>query len=292
MVYNWLSMLLKKIKQYTTLVMFEHTIFSLSFGLFSMLLAGEGRFEIRTVALILVALVSARTGANAINRVIDAEIDAANPRTRSRQLPQRVLNKKEVVLFSLVCFVVMVAVAFLISPLCGVLSPIALFMMITYSYTKRFTWACHLYLGATCAIAPMGAWLAVTGRFHIIPFLLSLINMFWVAGFDIIYGSLDYDFDSAHNLFSIPRRFGLKRGLSIAAGLHFLAVGLMFLVGFLSSALSLIYYLGVVIIAILLIYEHKIISPDNLTHAKIAAYNVNQIVSVVFMLFGIVSIYI
>lgn len=290
MAFSWWNMLLK-IKQYSTLVMFEHTIFSLSFGIISMLLAGEGRFDIRTVALILVALVSARTGANAINRVIDAEIDAANPRTKSRQLPKRILNKKEVVLFSLVCFVVMVITAFLISPLCGFLSPIALFMMITYSYTKRFTWACHLYLGATCAIAPMGAWLAVTGRFHIVPILLSIINMFWVAGLDIIYGSLDYDFDNAHNIFSIPRRFGIKGGLLIAAGMHFLAVCLMFLVGFLSSNLNFVYYLGVIIIAFLLIYEHKIVSPSKLTHAKIAAYNVNQVVSVVFMLFSIVSIY-
>ena len=284
--------ILLKIKQYATLVMFEHTIFSLSFGIVSMLLAGEGRVEIQTVALILVALVSARTGANALNRAIDAEIDAANPRTRSRQLPQKILNKKEVVLFSLASFAIMVAAAFMISPLCGLLSPIALFMMVTYSYTKRFTWACHLYLGATCAIAPMGAWLAVTGRFDVIPVLLSLINMLWVAGFDIIYGSLDYDFDSAQNLFSIPKRFGVKRGLSIAAGLHFLAVSLMFLVGFLSDTLSFVYYLGPVIIAFLLIYEHKIVSPNNLAHAKIAAYNVNQVVSVVFMVFGVISIYI
>lgn len=280
--------IIKKIKQYSTLVMFEHTIFSLSFGIVAMLIAiSEGyTIDVWTISLILVALISARTGANAINRVIDAEIDAANPRTSTRQLPQRILDKKQVVIFTAVCFIIMIIAAFLISPLTGFLSPVALFMMITYSYTKRFTWACHLYLGATCAIAPMGAWLAITGQFHIIPFLLSAINMFWVAGFDIIYGSQDYHFDSTNNIFSIPRRFGVKNGLLISAFFHILAVMMMVLVGVVSSTLSNVYFIGVGIIAILLFYEHKIVSPDNLSQVKIAAYSINQLVSIVFMGFA------
>lgn len=280
-----------KAKQYGTLVMFEHTIFSLSFGLVSMFLAGQGYIEPRMIALILIVLLSARTGANAINRVIDAEIDAKNPRTRSRQLPSKILGKKEVIVFSMACFLVMIIATFMINILAVLLLPIALFMMITYSYTKRFTWACHIYLGLTCAIAPMGAWIAVTGSFDAIPIFLSAANALWVAGFDIIYGSQDFEFDTDNNIYSVPQRFGIKNGLYISAFFHLCAIACMFIVGHLSQNLSIIYYLGVALIAVLLIYEHKIVSPSNLKHAKIAAYNVNQVVSIVFMIFSIASIY-
>jgi len=283
---------IKKTKQYSTLVMFEHTIFSLSFGIVSMLLAGGGHVDPQIIALILVVLLSARTGANAINRVIDADIDAKNPRTQNRQLPSKILNKKEVIIFSSVCFLIMVGATFMINRLAIMLLPIAIFMMLTYSYTKRFTWACHIYLGITCAIAPMGAWIAVTGYFHIIPILLSAANALWIAGFDIIYGSQDFEFDTNNNVNSIPQRFGIKNGLHISAFFHLCAVISLFAVGYLSPNLGNLYYLGVTLIAGLLVYEHKIISPTNLSHAKIAAYGVNQVVSIVFMVFSISSIYI
>ena len=283
--------IIKKIEQYSTLVMFEHTIFSLSFGLVSMLLASQGHIEPRIIVLILIVLLSARTGANAINRAIDAEIDAKNPRTQSRQLPSKILKKKEVIIFSIACFLVMIAATFMINTLSVLLLPIAIFMMLTYSYTKRFTWACHLYLGITCAIAPMGAWIAVTGSFHIVPLFLSAANALWVAGFDIIYGSQDFHFDTENNIHSMPQRFGVKKALYISAFFHFCTVICLFIVGHLSQNLGLIYYIGVSLIAVLLVYEHKIISPTNLKHAKIAAYGVNQLISIIFMAFAIANIF-
>ena len=331
---------LHKVKQYGTLVMFQHTIFSLSFGLVSMTLASKltanSFLSPWKIFLILLSLLSARTGANAINRVIDAEIDAKNPRTSFRQIPQGVLTKREVILFSILCFIVMVISAFFINPLCALLSPGALIFLVAYSYTKRFTFLCHLFLGFTCAIAPMGAWIAVTGdlggftpafsafidmikslllgnfdqvtslfqdtvhsfiaaftidNLIFIPLLLAAINACWVAGFDIIYGSQDVEFDRANGIHSIPARFGIKNGLRISSSLHILAVLLLYIVGLITVNFGWIYFIGAVIITTLLIIEHIIVKPTNLNHAKIASYSINEIVSVVFILFPIVDIY-
>ncbi|WP_400243545.1 UbiA family prenyltransferase [Niallia sp. JL1B1071] len=335
-----LTNVLYKVKQYGTLVMFQHTIFSLSFGLVSMTLAAKltatSFLSPWKICLILISLLSARTGANAINRVIDAEIDAKNPRTAYRQLPQGLLTKKEVILFSLFCFIVMVISAFYINPLCALLSPGALIFLVAYSYTKRFTFLCHLFLGVTCAIAPMGAWIAVTGdlggftpaflafidmiksflfgNFHqvgpffqdmihsfisaftidntiFVPLLLSAINACWVAGFDIIYGSQDIEFDRANGIHSIPAKFGLKNGLHISTCLHFVAVLFLYLVGLITVSFGWIYFIGVFIITVLLIIEHIIVKPTNLNHAKIASYSINEVVSIVFILFPIADIY-
>jgi len=290
----------KKIKDYAILVMFEHTIFSLAFALVAMVLAvdiwgmfwGEGRAElIRIGVLALVCLIAGRTGANAINRVIDAEIDLQNPRTAVRQIPQKLMSKKEATLFSVACFALMVVSAWLISPLTGWLSPVALFFLVSYSYTKRFTWLCHVYLGFTCAIAPMGAWIALTGRmFDLLPILLVVAQTTWVAGFDIIYASLDYDFDTSHGIHSVPARFGISRALDISAVLHVVSVGVLLAVGFLAPQLGAIYFMGVGLIGALLCYEHIIISPTQLSKVKLSAYGINQVVSLVLMMFTVVDV--
>jgi len=174
-----LNKLVKKIQDYGTLVMFSHTVFSLSFALISMLLISNGLPSVYTIFWILVAFMGARTGANAINRVIDAEIDAKNPRTATRQLPQGLMNKKEVIIFSIICFIVMVVAAAMLNTLSLLLSPIALFLLVIYSYTKRFTWACHLVLGITSAAAPVGAWLAVSGEITWLPLFMGAANTLW-----------------------------------------------------------------------------------------------------------------
>ncbi len=183
-----LSKVKNKILDYGTLVMFSHTIFSLSFALISMLLAGDSKLDFRTIFWIIIAFLGARTGANALNRVIDAEIDAKNPRTATRQIPQGLMNKKEILVFVVICFGIMVLAAAKLNTICLLLSPIALFLMTIYSYTKRFTWACHLVLGVTSAAAPVGAWIAVTGKITLLPLIMGAANTLWVAGFDIIYG--------------------------------------------------------------------------------------------------------
>ncbi|MFL0269516.1 UbiA-like polyprenyltransferase [Candidatus Clostridium radicumherbarum] len=284
-----LTKVIKKAKDYGTLVMFSHTIFSLSFALISMLLASNGLPSLSKVFWILVAFMGARTGANAINRVIDAEIDSKNPRTAMRQLPQNLLQKKEVIIFSSVCFLVMIIAAAMLNPLCLILSPIALFLLIIYSYTKRFTWACHLVLGITSAAAPVGAWLAVTGKISTLPILMGAANTLWVAGFDIIYGSQDYEFDTANGIHSIPAKFGVKNGLHIAAFFHVITLILLFIIGTLSSQLGIIYFIGLILITILFIAEHKIVSPNNLSNVKVASYSINQVISIIFLIFGVID---
>ncbi|MCB2290357.1 putative 4-hydroxybenzoate polyprenyltransferase [Clostridium sp. CS001] len=284
-----LTKIFKKTRDYGILVMFSHTIFSLSFALISMLLASNGFPSPIKVFWILLAFMGARTGANAINRVIDAEIDARNPRTSTRQLPQGLFHKKEIILFTVVCFLIMVISAAMLNPLCLLLSPIALFLMIIYSYTKRFTWACHLVLGITSAAAPVGAWLAVTGKISWLPLFMGAANTLWVAGFDIIYGSQDYDFDTINGIHSIPARFGVKNALRIAALFHGMALILLIGVGILSNQLGVIYYIGLVLISILFIAEHKMVSPDNLTNVKVASYGINQIISIVFLICGVLD---
>jgi len=284
---------LKKIKNkildYGTLVMFSHTIFSLSFALISMLIAGNNRLDFRTIFWIIVAFLGARTGANAINRVIDAKIDAKNPRTATRQLPQGLMKPKEVIVFSAACFAVMVFAAAKLNTICLVLSPIALFLMIIYSYTKRFTWACHIVLGVTSAAAPVGAWLAVTGKISWIPLVMGAANTVWVAGFDIIYGAQDYDFDTKNGIHSIPASFGVKNALLIARIFHAIALISLFIVGLLTPVLGTIYYIGLAVITVLFIIQHSMVSPDNLTNVKVASYNVNQVISIVFLITGLLD---
>ncbi|MGL5313568.1 MAG: UbiA-like polyprenyltransferase [Peptostreptococcaceae bacterium] len=284
-----LNKLKNKIMDYGTLVMFSHTIFSLSFALISMLLAGSGRLNFDTILWILVAFLGARTGANALNRVIDAEIDAKNPRTATRQIPQGLMKKKEVLIFVAICFVIMVFAAWQLNTICLILSPIALFLLIIYSYTKRFTWACHIVLGITSAAAPVGAWLAVTGKITLLPLVMGAANTLWVAGFDIIYGAQDYEFDTKNGIHSIPARFGVKNALLISKLFHVGALGCLFLVGLLTPQLGTIYYTGLGIIAVLFIIQHKLVSPDNLKNVKVASYNINQVISIVFLVFGLMD---
>lgn len=284
-----LTKIINKIKEYGKLVMFSHTIFSLSFAALSMVLAAKGLPKISTMFWILVCFMAARTGANAINRVIDAEIDARNPRTATRQIPKGEVKKAEVILFTGICFLIMLFGAYKLNWVCLLLSPIALFLMIIYSYTKRFTFLCHLILGVTCACAPVGAWLAVTGKITFIPLIMGSANTFWVAGFDIIYGSQDYDFDKANGLHSIPAQFGVKNALLIAMVFHIITLICLIVIGILSTKLSIIYYIGVAIIAVLFVVEYKIVSPKNLTNVNIASYSINQIVSIVLLVFGLLD---
>lgn len=284
-----LNKLVNKVHDYGTLVMFSHTVFSLSFALISMLLVSNGMPPLNTIFWIFIAFMGARTGANAINRVIDAEIDAKNPRTATRQLPQGLMNKKEVILFSIGCFIVMVIAAAMLNPLCLLLSPLALFLLITYSYTKRFTWACHLVLGITSAAAPIGAWLAVSGEITWLPLFMGAANTLWVAGFDIIYGSQDYSFDTANGIHSMAARFGVKNALHVAAAFHTVALTLLIVVGILSPQLDTIYNIGLSIIGLLFIIEHRLVSPDNLTNVKVASYSINQLVSIVFLVCGVID---
>lgn len=289
---GFIKKIIGKLMEYGKLVMFSHTIFSFSFAAVAFLLASKGIPDLRTTFWAVLALLGARTGANALNRVIDARIDSKNPRTANRQIPKGEVSVKETLLLTCVCFLVLVISAWKLNALCFVLSPIALFLMCIYSYTKRFTWCCHIILGITCAIAPVGAWLAVTGRFSLIPLLLGAINCLWVAGFDIIYGSQDYEFDKANGLHSIPVRFGIAGGLKISALFHAAALILLGVFGvYCAPPMGILFFIGFIIITVLMIIQHVMVKADNLKHVNIASYSISQLTSLVILLFGVLDIF-
>lgn len=288
-IYKLLNKIITKLKEYGKLVMFSHTIFSFSFALVSMVLAAKGLPKASTILWVVVCFMGARTGANAINRVIDAEIDARNPRTAGRQIPKGEIRKGEVIALTTICFIIMVIGAYKLNWLCLALSPAALFLLVIYSYTKRFTFLCHLVLGVTCACAPVGAWLAVTGQLAIVPLIMGAANTLWVAGFDIIYGSQDYSFDRDNGLHSIPAAFGVKNALLIARIFHIITLCCLAVLGILVPQLGIIYFTGLAIIAVLFVIEYRMVSPQNLSNVNIASYSINQLVSIVLLVFGLLD---
>lgn len=279
-----MNMVFKKIKQYADLVMFSHTLFSMPFAMVSMLWAANGLPKMRVFFWIIIALIGARTGANALNRLVDKDIDAKNPRTAGRHLPLGLVKSSEVLLIVVFSFALLVLAAYELNPLCLKLSPLALFLFIIYSYTKRFTWACHIILGIACGGAPVGAWIAVTGKIGWPSLVLGAVVTLWVAGFDIIYGTQDYDFDKNNGLFSIPVKFGIKNALLISTFFHVIAL-LLLLYLYFYMKMGWLYLTGLIIIGYLLYKEHSIVKPDNLKHVTIASYDINQIVSVLFFIF-------
>ncbi|MCY6484743.1 putative 4-hydroxybenzoate polyprenyltransferase [Clostridium aestuarii] len=279
---------LRKIRTYGELVMFSHTLFSLPFAIIGMIWAAKGVPSFEIIFWILVALTGARNGANALNRWVDKDIDKKNPRTAKRHMPRKIVNSYEVWGIVIVCFTLFTFAAYKLNPLCLRLTPIALFLFFIYSYTKRFTWFCHIVLGIACAGAPVGAWIAVTGEFSFPPFVLGAVVALWVAGFDIIYGTQDIKFDRENGLFSIPAKFGLKGALVIAKGFHCIMILLLIALYYIMN-LTWIYLTGVFIATILLGIEHYIISPSNEKKMKVAAYSINQIISPLILLFTILD---
>ncbi|MDF2530945.1 MAG: 4-hydroxybenzoate octaprenyltransferase [Clostridia bacterium] len=283
-------MVLQKIKTYGNLVMFSHTIFSLPFAFISMMIAANGMPHFSVFLWIAVAFLGARTGANAINRLIDKDIDAKNPRTAVRHMPRGIVKSYEVIMITVVSFLLLAIAAYMLNPLCLMLMPVAISLFLLYSYTKRFTWACHIVLGIISGGAPVGAWIAVTGSFAWTPFVLGTANALWVSGFDIIYGSQDVDFDRKEGLYSIPSVFGVKNALSISRLFHIAALVILVYIYFIAN-MSWLYLIGLAVVAWLLYKEHTMVSPTNLTNVNIASYSINQLVSIVFLIFSVADIF-
>ncbi|MFP4015530.1 MAG: UbiA-like polyprenyltransferase [Halanaerobiales bacterium] len=280
---------IKKIRIYSSLVMFKHTIFALPFAYLALFLAAGGWPGFQDFFWITVAMIGARNGANAWNRLADMQIDSKNPRTAERELPGGKVSITEVLGLTLLCFLLLLIAAFHLDPLALRLLPLAVFFVCFYSYTKRFTWACHFFLGAAVALAPLGTWIAVTGTISIGVILLALIHGLWVAGFDIIYATQDYEFDTRNNIFSIPARFGIKEALSISKWIHLLTVMLMFSLLFIFP-LSWIYFLGVVIISLLLTIEHQLVDVGDLSKVQIASYSINQLISPLLLITAVIDL--
>ncbi|HEV3033040.1 MAG TPA: UbiA-like polyprenyltransferase [Polyangia bacterium] len=264
------------------MIKFQHTIFALPFALAAAAVAARGHgLSVARVVGIIVAMAAARTAAMGFNRIADRDIDARNPRTAGRELPAGAVTVRAAWALTLASAAAFVAAAALLGPLCLALSPVALALVFGYSFTKRFTFLCHLFLGLAIAAGPAGAWIAVRGDFTLVPGLLMVAVATWIAGFDVLYALADRDFDRDAGLHSIPARFGVAGALLISTVLHAVTLAdLLFLAP--RAGLGAPYLLGVAVVAALLIYEHAILRPSDLSRLDAAFFTLNGYVSVVF----------
>jgi len=273
-----MSAVIQKVSLYLRMIKFSHSIFALPFAFTAALIAAAGVPSVRQVFWITAAMVGARSGAMGMNRIIDRQIDRENPRTAVREIPQGVVKVSEAAAFVLLSFCLMAVAAYMLNPLCLMLSPIAIGVLVLYSFTKRFTWMAHLVLGLAIAAGPLGAWIAITGSVDlmILPLVLAVIS--WLAGFDILYALQDIEFDRRYGLFSIPQRFGIRRSLYIARGLHVVTFGLLVLNGMLFR-LGTLYGAGMSIVAGLFLYEHSLVKEHDLSRLDMAFFNMNGYIS-------------
>jgi 4-hydroxybenzoate polyprenyltransferase len=286
---------MQKLRQYLSLIKFSHTIFALPFALIGYALAIKEttlttEFKVKLLSLVVLCMVFARSAAMAFNRFIDRKIDATNPRTSTREIPAGIIAEKKALYFVIINGVLFIATTFFINPICFYLSPIALFTILFYSYTKRFTSLCHFVLGIGLSLAPIGAYLAVTGEFALLPILFSFSVFTWVAGFDIMYALQDEEFDKSEDLFSIPSQLGITKALKLSTVVHCITAALIVSIGFYSN-LNYSYWIGAAIFIGLLIYQHLIVKPNDLSRINLAFGTTNGIASLVFAFFTILSIY-
>ncbi len=270
--------------RFFSLVKFEHTIFALPFAYVGAFLAVDGVPSAHDLLWITVAMIGARSLAMGLNRMIDASIDARNPRTASRELPSGQLTEPQVALFCLVALGVFLLAVWQLDPIVRWLWPIPVAGFVIYPYLKRFTWISHLWLGAVDGLAPMGAWIAITGHLPLAAWLLGAAVACWVAGFDCFYALLDADFDEREGLKSVATGFGERGAFWAARVLHVATVGLLIWVGILLD-IGVLYWLGVVAVAALLIYEHALVRPGDLRRLDTAFFLMNGIISVTFFAF-------
>ena len=280
-------------KKYFSLVLFAHTVFAMPFAFIGFFLAiSETGQEFNWLKLLLMVLcmIFARNAAMAFNRYLDREIDAHNPRTAIRDIPSGKISSNEALIFTIANSILFILTTLLINKLCFYLSPVALAVVIGYSYTKRFTPLCHLFLGLGLALAPIGAYLVVAGAFAILPVYFSLAVLCWVSGFDIIYALQDEEFDRENNLNSIPAWLGKKKALNVSSIFHILTV-IFVSMPYIVSDLSWFYLAGILFFIILLIYQHQLVKPNDLSKVNRAFFTTNGIASVVFALFFLLDAY-
>ena len=298
------------VKNYLSLVRFSHTIFAMPFAFIGFFLGvmmnfqtaknalndGEPHFAssytltsdyttfthlIFVFFLVIICMITARSAAMAFNRYLDRSFDAKNPRTAIREIPKGIISPDHALRFTIICCVLFIITTFFINPVCFLLSPVALFVVLFYSYTKRFTPLCHLVLGLGLSLAPIGAYLAVTGRFDVLPLLFSFAVIFWVSGFDVIYALQDVDFDQSQQLYSIPAALGKKKGLRVSEILHFLSALCVIAAG-IYGHFHWMYWVGIAVFIGMLVYQHSIVAPNDLSKVNIAFMTANGIASVVF----------
>lgn len=298
------------IKNYFSLIKFSHTIFAMPFAMIGFFLAvklfrgsAAGSIDYQLAFqqdvsrplwllffLVLCCMILARSAAMAFNRYLDRHFDARNPRTALREIPAGIISADRALYFTLLSSFGFIICSYFINPLCFILSPVALAVILGYSYTKRFTALCHLVLGLGLSLAPIGAYLAVTGRFNIVPILFSLSVIFWVSGFDIIYALQDEDFDRQQGLHSIPASLGKERALKVSSLLHVASTACVIAAGYLGG-FGWLYVCGLAVFIGMLIYQHSIVKPNDLSRVNLAFMTANGIASVVFAIFAIADMF-
>ena len=299
------------VKQYLSLVKFAHTVFALPFAMIGFFIAvkrpdlfaldktigmawGDSLnwgSILKKFLLVLVCMVSARSAAMAFNRYLDREFDARNPRTAIREIPRGIISASSALRFVILNCIIFIAATWFINRICFYLSPVALFVVLFYSYTKRFTPLCHLVLGLGLSLAPIGAYLAVTGRFDLLPLLFSFAVIFWVSGFDVIYAMQDIEFDQSQHLYSIPAALGRRNALCASELLHVLSAACVVAAG-IYGHFHFVYWVGITVFIGMLIYQHSIVKPNDLSKVNIAFMTANGIASVVFGVLVIADLFI
>jgi 4-hydroxybenzoate polyprenyltransferase len=294
-------MVLSRLRTYASFVRFSHSVFALPFALAGALLAAEqlkgsaplsvwiAAHGVRPLLWILVAMVSARSAAMGFNRLVDASIDALNPRTANREIPRGAMTRREAALFVVVSSALFVFAASRLNGVCFALSPVALAIVFWYSLAKRYTSWTQLFLGLAMAVAPVGGWLAVGGRGGWQPWLLALAIGTWVGGFDVLYACQDLEFDRGHGLRSIPVRFGVAASLAISRVMHVVAIACLLALAFVTP-LGGVYLVGVAVVAALLVYEQSLVHADDLSQVK-RAFDLNGYVGILYLLVLVAALY-
>ena len=280
--------------RYFSLVKIHHTLFSLPFAMIGLFLAFKetgSMISIRTLLLVILCVLFARNTAMAFNRYADLEFDRKNPRTAGRELPRNIISKPAALAFIIINALLFMGSAYLLNILCFFLSPLALLVVMGYSFTKRFTSLSHVFLGLGLALAPIGAYIAVTAHFALLPLLFSFSVIFWVAGFDIIYAMQDIAFDQSQQLKSLPVFLGKKNALLLSTGFHIISVGFLFTAG-LTGPFGKVYWAGMAVYTALIIYQHILVRPDDLSRVNLAFFTLNGIASVIYACFVIADLYI
>jgi 4-hydroxybenzoate polyprenyltransferase len=308
---------MSKVKSYLSLIKFSHTIFAMPFALIGFFVGINsfkripGIWKIRTdnmdemkekvnlyfinnwvvFLLIILCMVFARSAAMAFNRYLDRKFDAKNPRTAVREIPTGIITPKNALLFTILSSLFFITCTFFINRICFYLSPVALSVVLGYSYTKRFTPLCHLILGLGLSLAPIGAYLAVAGQFALLPILFSLAVLFWVSGFDIIYALQDEEFDKSQKLYSIPAWLGKAKALRVSEFLHLLSATAVLSAGWYGK-FGWLYFVGTAIFIVMLGYQHSVVKPNDLRKVNLAFMTANGIASVVFAIFVIADLFV
>ena len=285
-------MLVDEVKKYLSLVKFVHSIFALPFAIigYALGVAETGRFDIKVFVGVILAMVFARSAAMAFNRYVDRDIDKLNERTKNREIPSGKIKARNALIFTIVNSLLFIAVTAFINKLVFFLSPVALFVILFYSYTKRFTALAHFVLGLGLALAPIGSYLCVVERFDFVPVLLSVLVLFWVAGFDIIYALQDELFDKENGLKSVPAAIGTEKSIVLSIILHMIVVAIAFYIGYYNHY-GIWYWIGAVGFTFFIAFQHSIVNKRDLSKINLAFFTANGLASIFYMVFFLLELW-